>query len=595
MADERKRKNDWSSGPDDWEDEQPAATGPKVGAGETFLNRAVNALPGGRAVTDAASTAVMQAAKALGVGSSGVKFTPQAQAALQAKGVDTGPESTIPGVVDTYRNARDTRAERTEAGAEQNPWAARFGTAAGIGLSLFAPLPKAPGVGLGSSVATGAGYGALEGLTNGKANLTRGEYGQAALDTLKGGAFGAGMGALGHGAMALGQRASSALRGARADVLGEEAGALRQSAQEGQEALGKEVDAHRQLVGKARGMMQKDFASREAAAADEAAALEQQHGQGLEANKKVDARAARDSDRAKALLDRARRKSAPPEDPSTKVLEGYLGKAEERRALNYDRVRQRQADLNDPALNTNAASENQAYIDKYGHAVNDPARFRREFIERYLRENHGDQVAERLMRERVGQGGEILPRSPTPQGGLLEGSAPKPDRLILGLQPSLTLPWPSAAPPLASTGALASTTFPSPSSTTSPRRPGTRAGRTPSAVAWQRERTCRRSRWSRARTGSARWWTETTGSPWPASPGRGTSASTSTPQRLLPRVRTGPGEPPHSRMPWRPWTASPQRPRILLPGSRAPRRQPVGRTSSPRPPVALGPLPCPSV
>lgn len=395
---------------------------PQVGAGETFLNRAVNAVPLGRLLTDAGSTAVMQTAKALGVGEAGAKLTPQAQAELQAMGQDTSqPESTIPGVVDTYRQARDTRAERTEAGSHQNPWAGRLGTGVGFGLSILAPLPKVPGAGLGSSMATGAGYGALEGLTNGKADLTRGEVGQALKDTAEGAGYGAGMGVLGHGLMRMGQRGIRALRNARGDLVGQETAALQEAAQEGQEQLAGEVAKHRDMVGKARGMMSKDFAARDAAAAEDAAAMERQHGQALELNKKVDAR---------GVLARARGQSAPPApeaDPSTKVLEGYAGKAGERRAVNYDRVKQYRADIHDPDMDTQASSDLQKYIDDNKDAVDAPAQFRRRFIERYLRENHGDDVAERLMRDRVSPDGRsILPRRPTSDVGGVESSAPKP-------------------------------------------------------------------------------------------------------------------------------------------------------------------------
>jgi hypothetical protein len=176
--------------------------------------------------------------------------------------------------------------------------------------------------------------------------------------------------------MRLGQRGVQALRGARQDVLAQETAAAREAADEGQAAAAKAFEKERREVGSAREM-----------------------------NKAFDKK------KAKELVQRARGdKAAPGDEPDTKMLQDMRGKAEERRALNYDRVRQRQKDMEDPALTPEGKAENQQYIDKYGHAVNNPGAFRREFIERYLRQRYGSDVADRLMRERIGPGGEVLPR-----------------------------------------------------------------------------------------------------------------------------------------------------------------------------------------
>lgn len=178
---------------------------PQIGAGETALNRAVDAIPlGGRAV-DALSALGLTAASALGVGEPGAVLTPQAREELAAMGTPATPEvpRLLPRGLDAYRRARDVRAARTDLGALQNPNAALAGTAAGIGLSMLAPLPKANfgkgaqlrlgkvGARAAEGAVTGAGYGALTGLTEGDHDLTRGEWERASQNT----ALGAGLGA----------------------------------------------------------------------------------------------------------------------------------------------------------------------------------------------------------------------------------------------------------------------------------------------------------------------------------------------------------------------------------------------------------------
>lgn len=365
-----------------YDDELPPPE-PKVGAGETALNRYVNnALPGGRVITDALSTAVMQGAKALGVGKPGVQFTPQAQAELQSMGV-APQQDAIPGVLDTYRDMRDTRAQRTEAGSKQNPWAGRLGALAGFGTSLLLPLPKAPIAGWKGSAATGAGYGALAGLTDGKADLTRGEFGQALVDTAEGAALGGAVGAAGHGLMELGKRGVRALRGARADTLAQEQLAAREGVEAAQAQAAKAAEAERKMIGSAREM-----------------------------DKKFDAQ------RARELLRQARGSGgrAPAgvvEDPNTAVLLGYRGKAGERWGAQDPRVQKYMEELNNPNLPAPRRERLQQYVDQHRLAVDDPAAFERQMIERYLNErfpNDPERVA-RIMRERVGPRAEILPRT----------------------------------------------------------------------------------------------------------------------------------------------------------------------------------------
>lgn len=353
---------------------------PQVGAGETFVNRTVNAIPGGRLVTDALSAAALE------LGSSGgtrATLTPQAQEELQAMGEEV---ATPEGLLERYRQVRDRRAERTELGSEQNPWAGRAGTALGIGLSALAPLPKFAGKGLMPAVKTGAGYGAFEGATNGQADLTRGEVGQALVDTAKGAAFGAGAGAVGHGLVRAGQKGVQALRGARSEVLAQETAAVREGAEEAQAAAAKVGEKERKMIGQAREM-----------------------------NKSRDARAARVASREQALLDRAKRRGQPagdqpPQEPSTKVLEGMRGKAFERQQNRSDKALGYRRSMGDPDVDTQLASARQDFIDQAPEALSNPAALRRQYMERFLRQKYGDDVAERVMRERVGPEGEILPR-----------------------------------------------------------------------------------------------------------------------------------------------------------------------------------------
>lgn len=374
-----------------YDDEAPPPD-PKVGSGETFINRAVNMVPAGRPIVDALSTAVMQGAKALGVGESGVKFTPQAQAELDAQGVQRQPNA-IPGMVDTYRDMRDTRALRTEAGSKQNPWAGRAGALTGFGLSLLAPGPKAPLAGWKGSAATGAGYGALAGLTDGKADLTRGEFGQALEDTVEGAALGGALGAAGHGLVELGKRGVRALRGARADTLAQETLAAREGAEAAQAAAAKAEEGERKMIGSAREM-----------------------------NKKVDAQRARELLRQARGGGGDRTPAGAVEDPGTNALQGMAAKARQAQMSRSKEVERLQQQMGDMDLPTNVAADRQAYIDAMPKAAErgpqaDPAGLRRDFVEQYLHQkfpNEPERVA-RIMRERIGPGADsILPRPAAP-------------------------------------------------------------------------------------------------------------------------------------------------------------------------------------
>lgn len=190
-----------------------STTPPKVGAGETFVNQAVNTLPLGRMLVNLLSTGAVQGAKLLGAGQPSVRFTPEARAELEAQGTPVNDANVLPGVLDTYRQMRDTRDIRTDAGNEQNPWARRAGTGAGFLLSMGMPLPAALGGGsaarsaaqvltqgakaLPSAARVGATMGALQAAGDSRADLTSGslgEFAQQGAETALGGAFGGALG-----------------------------------------------------------------------------------------------------------------------------------------------------------------------------------------------------------------------------------------------------------------------------------------------------------------------------------------------------------------------------------------------------------------
>ena len=167
----------------------------QIPAYEAAINSAANNVPFGRLLADIGIAGQRIAAPVLGrvlpdaiasrlpgaIAGTPARLTPQARAELEAMGEEVAPEPPPePSPVDAYRNARDLRAARTALGAAQRPISSGLGTVAGIGLSALAPLgafKAAPNATiLGRALAagkTGAAYGALAGLTDGAADLTR--------------------------------------------------------------------------------------------------------------------------------------------------------------------------------------------------------------------------------------------------------------------------------------------------------------------------------------------------------------------------------------------------------------------------------------
>lgn len=193
---------------------------PKVGAWETYFSGSANRLPLGRALVNLLSTGAVQGAKAFGAGRPNVQFTPEAQAQAEALGLPgTSTDSVIPGPLDTYRQIRDTRDARADAGEAQNPWARRASTGTSLLLAMGMPLPKFLGGGTAAGAAreaikqgtreayrraatTGAALGGIQAAGDSRADLTNPgvlPFAQQVVDTGVGGLIGAGGGAFGQG------------------------------------------------------------------------------------------------------------------------------------------------------------------------------------------------------------------------------------------------------------------------------------------------------------------------------------------------------------------------------------------------------------
>jgi len=294
----------------------------------------------------------------------------------------------------SYSEARDA-----QRGLEADTQRASPGTygasqlAGGVAGALALRNPSS----LAGATAQGAAEGAAQGLGDSRADLTRGDVAGAAVDAAKGAAWGAGGGAAGYGVarglQAVGQRAGQALRNARTDALLQEDVAAREAAEAAQEAA--EAPIHRA------------------------------QGQALEMNKAVDARTAREARiaaerEAKALnprevLQRARasRGSAPAqftEEPGTRTLQGYKGSAEERRAVNYDRVQAYRERLKDPNLSSGERARLEQYNANYGQAVDDPAAFARARVEQELRKRYPSEMVDNIAANRLAPDGSPISR-----------------------------------------------------------------------------------------------------------------------------------------------------------------------------------------
>lgn len=184
------------------EDAIPPQLARPVDAGETFAIRAADALPLGRPIVNALSSMVAQTARAGGVGSPGVKLGPATIEALRERGLDVPEQPVhIGSFEDEYRRLRDERDVRSDVGSAHNKWSGRAGTGLGIAATAMAPVGKAlqGAQTWGQAGRLGAALGGLQAAGDSRADLTRGEIGQQALDTGLGAVLGFGGGVLGHG------------------------------------------------------------------------------------------------------------------------------------------------------------------------------------------------------------------------------------------------------------------------------------------------------------------------------------------------------------------------------------------------------------
>lgn len=104
-------------------------------------------------------------------------------------------------VGDAYRGTRDEGRTQKEAIRERSPGQFIAGqVGGGVATSFLSPLRAATAAkGVGGAAKTGAALGAVGGLGASNADLTQGEFGQAAADAAAGAALGGGAGALGYG------------------------------------------------------------------------------------------------------------------------------------------------------------------------------------------------------------------------------------------------------------------------------------------------------------------------------------------------------------------------------------------------------------
>jgi hypothetical protein len=100
-----------------------------------------------------------------------------------------------------YRSERDDSRKKYQAAQEANPNAYMAGEGAGIVGSMLVPGLGELGAAktLGGAVVGGAALGAAQGLGSSEADLTKGDFGGAAIDTGLGALVGGAAGAVGHG------------------------------------------------------------------------------------------------------------------------------------------------------------------------------------------------------------------------------------------------------------------------------------------------------------------------------------------------------------------------------------------------------------
>lgn len=304
----------------------------------------------------------------------------------------------------SYTQARNNARAVDDITHEAHPYVSN---AVEFGVGLVHPINKVGGKGLIGAMKGGALQGGIQGLGDSRADLTDGDienYARAFQDTSNGANYGAAFGAVGHGVgygvRGLGRKVGGAIDSARESLFREEA-------ERGARELA-EADAPR-------------IAQREAEAAKaakERAAIDKAHGDALQKNKEMNARAAKEAERA-AQRGAVRQGSARPftgEEPGTATLGAYEGGANRRWRENYGKVKGDQKVLaGDEPLAEAERARLQRYVDKNAAAVDNPGEYQRQIMrEEMIRRGYPRDMVDRIMAERVGPDGSIRSRGETP-------------------------------------------------------------------------------------------------------------------------------------------------------------------------------------
>lgn len=215
----------------------------------------------------------------------------------------------------------------------------------------------------------------------------------------------------------------------------QEAQAAQRRAEQLEKAQGQALQANKELdaararrSAKEARQVQKEAEARALRAQRQAEALEKQHGQGLEMNKPKAQRgpAAQPGppagDVPEARGPRGRGEPKPDVDPETKVVKGYRDQAVGSRLTNEERVERFRQKLASGQGTSDQREAWEAYVEKFGRAVDDPHGFVRETIDRNMRlAKYPPGVVERVLRDRVGPKGEVYSRAQ-----VAERAAPAP-------------------------------------------------------------------------------------------------------------------------------------------------------------------------
>lgn len=112
-------------------------------------------------------------------------FADEAIGGLQALGDIATTDKQMSDYEKLYTTYRDVQRRKDKMAEKANPWTSRLGTGVGIGASMLVP-----GLNAANTVKTAAAMGAASGLGSSEADLTKGEFKDAAKDVALGGVLG---------------------------------------------------------------------------------------------------------------------------------------------------------------------------------------------------------------------------------------------------------------------------------------------------------------------------------------------------------------------------------------------------------------------